>query len=415
MLYMTTNKNTQNVNVKVVVGHDATSTPKKKAPRRRTPKSTDAPIEKSPPLERPYYMSSAYGRPRPQPYAPQTISISNSSGMPVPPYFQVPYTNVEATMNAHREAMKNEIDDLRERMREQATHQGQLNNIEIAINHLGRSVESMLPSTLNVEHSSQSSVAGGMGGVSSGGDDIPPAPRRPASPMEISTTAQDQQPSSMIQGTSIVGTGHTLNPVSSSGSVKKPPKKEEDTNMLSQPSSEIHGTSIVGTGHTLHNVSSPSSSGTNQQPQKKPKLENYDDIEYHPWAYERQKEMLDTLNGNIKKLEKTLKTEKYMTAGERDRLTTTLKEVRDHRDATEEVLSVMSQKKMAQTSQGSVNQPSTSYALNPKPPHNPPPYPPRPTISKDFSAVFPLDRIPSPPVSDSALSSGGSKSSHTRM
>ena len=78
----------------------------------------------------------AWGINRPQPYAPNSISISTSSGLPIPSYFQTPYTNVEATLASHRQSMDSELDDIRQILTAQATNAQQLADIEDAINQL---------------------------------------------------------------------------------------------------------------------------------------------------------------------------------------------------------------------------------------------------------------------------------------
>jgi hypothetical protein len=59
----------------------------------------------------------ALGNNRPQPYVPNTISITTSTGLPIPPYFQTARTNVEATLASQRAAIENEVSNLEAMMR----------------------------------------------------------------------------------------------------------------------------------------------------------------------------------------------------------------------------------------------------------------------------------------------------------
>lgn len=204
------NKNTQNnnQNVKVVVNVGDHTAPKKKrsAPKKKSqpaPELADVPLIATPAIEQPFRMSSAYGRPRPQPYAmPSQVNITNSSGAPIPSYFQAPYTNIEATLNSHRDAMRQQMDDLRNELASQATNAQHLVNIELAIKGLNGALNSELDHSVSNPTTPASGGGGTSMDTSSGGSGDTPPPsyhsyQNPVYGMDVS-----EQPAAMSMDTS---------------------------------------------------------------------------------------------------------------------------------------------------------------------------------------------------------------------
>eukprot|EP00775_Hariotina_reticulata_P000570 gene570-846_t len=196
-----TNRNTQNSNqnVKVVVnvGEGAASSkkPKRAAPKRRQDAEGadgDVPREEEQMAmpDREFNMTQAYGRPRPQAYPfPSQISIQNSSGNPIPQYFQAPYTNIEAAIKAHQDALSQQMEDLRTGMASQASDTQHLANIDRAIGRLADTYTSQMRQAISSPTSTPKFEAGSSSSSSDGPDQPGPGDLG-VRPMSMSTMPQ---------------------------------------------------------------------------------------------------------------------------------------------------------------------------------------------------------------------------------
>lgn len=149
------NKNTQNnsnhQSTKVVVNVQA---PKPAAPKRkkRAPSGGDGDGGEpaAPPVDPSNFtMNSPYAN-RPSVYAPSVSVVAPQGGMPVPPYFVSPHTNLEATVNSMRDAFSQQLADIHNQLAANATSPEELAAVHHATVGLQTSFEHELPTGASV-------------------------------------------------------------------------------------------------------------------------------------------------------------------------------------------------------------------------------------------------------------------------
>jgi hypothetical protein len=176
---MTTQSNKQTQSVKVIVNNNITAPPRRK-PQRRKPPPPENTGDMPPPVPpMPQFATglSPYAN-RPMTFAPSVQMIQADNGMRVPPYFEKPYTNREASLTEMRNALRSELEDVREALFAQVRNPQEAQQAQSAVDSLARtalsSMETSAPSA-----PSAPSVGGGGGNSSSSSSSLPDPPHIP--------------------------------------------------------------------------------------------------------------------------------------------------------------------------------------------------------------------------------------------
>lgn len=168
-----TNNNKQSQNVKVIVNNNITAPPRRKQRRKPPPPPENTgdmpmPVPTMPPFA---VGMSPYAN-RPLTFAPSVQMIQADNGMRVPPYFEKPYTNREASLTEMRNALRSELEDVREALFAQARNPQEAQQAHSAVNSLERSALS----SMEISAPSMPSVVGGNAGNSSSSSSSLPDP-----------------------------------------------------------------------------------------------------------------------------------------------------------------------------------------------------------------------------------------------
>lgn len=197
----TNNKQTQSV--KVVINNNIS--PRRRRPQRRKPPPPPPENlgEMPPPVPpMPQFATglSPYAN-RPMTFAPSVQMIQADNGLRVPPYFEKPYTNREASLTEMRKALASELEDVKETLFAHINPQQQA-QAQNAVSSLASSVMS----AMDMAAPSHPSVVGGVGGnADSSSLSLPDPPHIPQGASEVAGAPPPPPSSSMTTLSSSVG------------------------------------------------------------------------------------------------------------------------------------------------------------------------------------------------------------------